>query len=252
MAPAITGPRQLPPRPVCSGSGAHRRLRTPLRQEPARVAALQPSSPAMPLQRNAEMVWSDRHPEFPREISEHFVRGCTLRICLHSPQSGIAQRNRVRGLAPSPAALGALRRRRRGRSSRSSRAPSPASRGGLDSPEPRQHPFGDFQLIELGCQLFTVGVEPRQPLHYLLLFLSNLFHGRHLLFLPSPMPKTPQCVTAALFCDKWSNLAPKKDADRKIIAAMFMLRAAAAPRFSSESPNRSSDCLDHRCDAASQ
>src|SRR5215467_3734219 len=143
------------------------------------------------------MVRSDRHPEFPREISEDLVSGGAIGICLHSPQSSVAQRDRRCGLGTSPAALRCRRRCRSGR-----RASASAPLGGLDFPEPRQHPLGDLQLVELGCQLFAVGVEPRESFHYLLLLLSNLFHTRHLLSLPCPIRKTPQCVTAPIFCNK--------------------------------------------------
>ena len=57
----------------------------------------EPAGTAVALQRNTEMVWPDRHSEFPSEVIENLPAGGAFTMRLHGPQCGIAQGHSLSG-----------------------------------------------------------------------------------------------------------------------------------------------------------
>jgi len=121
-------------------------------------------------------------------------------MCLHSLQTGIADRQAGRFLGGSGSALSTGRRR----SSR--RASSPPPHGGVGfSAESYQHALGDFQLIELIPELNPFGIEPRKPFGNPLLLLSNLVHRSHLLDPSSSLDAEDDVIGPVFSMEKYAS-----------------------------------------------
>jgi hypothetical protein len=161
------------------------------RKEPALIAGFEAASTAVALQRNTEMVWPDRHPEFPWQIVKNCVRGRAIAMCLHGLQNALAHWYRGCLMATSGPSLPSRGWCSPGRAS----SPPPPGRGCFIT-ESRQNAFGDFQFVELVAQLCSLGIEPREPLGNPLLLLPNIVQCRHLLV--PPRRKVDNNTTAPL------------------------------------------------------